>query len=302
MQSSSRINVAVDYLPGALGSGVSKIGRIGSIGGATGFCGGGAATSSVVVVTTGALARPLVGAALMSTVGVSGTGAPLRSCKVTLVGAARRRDFNRGLLGAGHDHVAVASHFGNPLAFGFFAGGNDDPSVRALGFLRLRIKEVSGFAVAIDFREIAHVVQGESVVGLKLIGLLEVVARGGAFITIDSGDATQVQAGDLRTDVLFLGHLLLNFFRVGGGNFVDGLTSPARMNANDDRLMRAGVGSLIVKRQSLLKFAFFFLGVAEVIQRERIFRVQSERFLQRDVGFGCAIFLQHARWRTRSDG
>ena len=179
------------------------------------------------------------------------------------------------------------------MPLGFFASGHPNAlggMPRLLGFF---VKELRALAIAFHLRQIAHIVQGEGISGVELVGLLKILAGGLRLVAVQRRDAAKIKHGHLESAVFLLAPLeLADIASVVGSNIADRLTAPTGVGGDHDGQVGMLIGGLQVISQSRLVLAFFFLGVSQVIQSERIGAIERQRAGKDHVCLRRAIFQQ----------
>ena len=180
------------------------------------------------------------------------------------------------------------------LPLDLFAGSRGDAHARIMGIEGLSVEETGGFAVTLQFSDITHIVQGEGVVRVERVGLLEVLLTQLALIAIDGRNPPQVQPGHPGFHVLLVLERTLCFLGVFGGHGADALAAPALVHGHNDRFAGIDGGRAKVEAQSQLQLSFFLFCVSQIVQRKGIFRVQRQSLPERLIGLGDPIPIKQA--------
>src|SRR5438067_3438105 len=96
-----------------------------------------------------------------------------------------------------------------------------------LGVVGLGVIKLGSFAITFKLGHVSHIVERETVLRIKFVGLLEKAARLLALVAVQRGNPAQVQQSHLLFRVgLKIRNLLAHLFGIATRDFADWLATP----------------------------------------------------------------------------
>ena len=154
------------------------------------------------------------------------------------------------------------------------AGSKPDGKVSTVSLTSFLIEELRGLEIAIAFRDVATVIEGERITGVQRVSLHEIALGGGPIVFVFrkySLLAKQCGSRLLRTASLCP---LFEPRHIGRGHFAHRLSLPRSILTDGDNFVRARVGSGGVIFHRATEISDRFIGCAEIIERKWVVGIE----------------------------